>query len=101
MEPTTTVEIMFQHKPSRTVTFCKVIFAKLNWKLRKLQNEGMYVLGVYLKEGEEGRLPITVMTEEASDVRQVGAAVEGIDCGDPESCGCAIDEHGGDQEVAR
>lgn len=87
MEPTTAVEIMFQHKPSRTVTFCKVVFSRLNWKLRKLQNEGMYVLGVYIKENEN-------KLEEVEHVRQVGAAVEGIDCGDPESCGCAESDNG-------
>lgn len=43
-----TVEILFGHLPSRTYSVCKVDIGRLNWKLRKLQNEGMYILGVLL-----------------------------------------------------
>lgn len=43
-----TIEIMFEHKPSRSISICKVDASRLNWKLRKLQNEGMYIIGVLL-----------------------------------------------------
>lgn len=95
MTSMTTVEIMFQHAPSKIVTFCKVAFGKLNWKLRKLQKEGVFILGIYIKENEENTqlpLPLTY-TKEERDVRQVGDAVEGTDCGDSESCGCADSNH--------
>ena len=45
-----TIEVMFMHKPSRSVTICKVVGEKLNWKLRKLQNEGMYIIGCYVAQ---------------------------------------------------
>jgi len=87
--PTTPVEIMFSHRPSKSVTFCKVAFAKLNWKLRKLQNESMFVLGIYvLEEVEcEGQLALPFTShEEVSNVRQIRDVVEGANCGSEENC---------------
>lgn len=48
---TKTVQILFTGKDTRQEhILCKVDLKKLNWKLRKLQNEGMFVLGVYMDE---------------------------------------------------
>lgn len=44
-----TIQIMFKHGPSNSHTMCKVDIKKLNWKLQKLQNEGMTILGLYFE----------------------------------------------------
>jgi hypothetical protein len=46
----TTVSILFKSKDSQSHTICKVSLRKMNWKLRKLQDEGMYIVGVVIEE---------------------------------------------------
>ena len=41
-----TIQILFLHRESKSYTICKVDVKKLNWKLRKLQNEGMFIVAV-------------------------------------------------------
>lgn len=45
-----TVQILFTHKESGSHILCKVDIKKLNWKLQKLQREGMMILGLYFEE---------------------------------------------------
>ena len=45
-----TIQILFRCKSSGDHILCKVDYKKLNWKLQKLQKEGMEILGVYLDE---------------------------------------------------
>lgn len=44
-----TLQIMFRHDPSNSHALCKVDIKKLNWKLQKLQKEGMTILGIYVE----------------------------------------------------
>jgi len=46
-----TVQILFTGKDQQQeYILCKVDLKKLNWKLRKLQKEGMFVIGIYFDD---------------------------------------------------
>lgn len=45
-----TIQILFRYGNSGDHILCKVDYKKLNWKLQKLQKEGMVILGLYLDE---------------------------------------------------
>ena len=47
------VQILFTHAPSKSHTICKVHMKSLNWKMQKLQKEGMTILGLYFEELKE------------------------------------------------
>lgn len=44
------VQILFANTEMKDHKICKIDIRKLNWKLQKLQAEGMKILGVYFEE---------------------------------------------------
>jgi len=55
---TPVIEVMFHNREINVYTICKTNFKRLNWKLRKLQKEGMTVIGIYFNEVHSTQLPM-------------------------------------------
>lgn len=44
------VQVLFANADGKDHKICKIDIKKLNWKLQKLQSEGMKILGVYFED---------------------------------------------------
>jgi hypothetical protein len=83
-----TVQILFTHKESGSHILCKVDIKKLNWKLQKLQREGMMILGLYF---EEMKTPVFItkgaLTGRLAEMSQPdGSVLSTLSNGEQASC---------------
>lgn len=54
------VQILFANTEMKDHKICKIDIKKLNWKLQKLQAEGMKILGVYFENTKVHGTPMNI-----------------------------------------